>query len=45
MKSQQKNNEVILISNLPIKEVSYHEITELYRQRWKIEKSFEILKK
>ena len=39
-----KNNEVILISNLSIKEISSNEITELYRQRWKIEKSFEILK-
>ncbi|WP_042703314.1 IS4 family transposase [Methanobrevibacter arboriphilus] len=39
-----KNNEVILISNLPINEVSYDEIAELYRQRWEIEKSFEILK-
>ena len=37
-----KNNKVSLISTLPIKEVSYDEISKLYHQRWKIKKSFEI---
>lgn len=39
-----KNEKSYLITNLRKKEAKYNEINKLYKQRWEIEKSFEVLK-
>ncbi|WP_169805431.1 IS4 family transposase [Methanobrevibacter cuticularis] len=44
IKIPKKDEEIHLITNFSLKEANYEEITELYRKRWEIEKSFEVLK-